>query len=188
MQNDVELFFTPVIPGQPNQGYIQAHNPLGKIPALETASGDTLFDSTVICEYLDSLSSGRKILPAEGDQRFRTLTRQSLAHGICEAAVIIRYETFLRPEENQWDVWLEDQWKKIHRALAWFDANVHTLQNECDLDQITLGCAMGYLDFRTPDLNWRDDYTNLKHWYDLSEQRDSFKATLPDAQPIGQSQ
>lgn len=185
MQDQVQLQFTPVIPGKPNEDYVKDHNPLGKIPALQTDTGDLLFDSTIICEYLDSLGDSVKLLPASGRERYLTLTRQTLAHGISEAAVIIRYETFLRPESMRWDVWIKDQWSKIDRALTWFNANPAKWQGEVDLAQITLGCALGYLDFRSPDYAWRNNYPELGTWFETFEKRESFQLTLPTAEPVG---
>ena len=150
MQDQVKLQFTPVLPGKPNEDYVKTHNPLGKIPALQLDTGELIFDSIIICEYLDSLDNSVKLLPESGSQRYLTLTRQSLAHGICESAVVIRYETFLRPESMQWDVWIKDQWGKIERALVWFNTNPALWQGEVDLAQITLGCALGYLGFQSP--------------------------------------
>ena len=184
MQDQVKLQFTPVLPGKPNEDYVKTHNPLGKIPALQLDTGELLFDSTIICEYLDSLDDSVKLLPESGSQRYLTLTRQSLAHGICESAVVIRYETFLRPESMQWDVWIKDQWSKIKRALVWFNTNPELWQGEVDLAQITLGCALGYLDFRAPDFAWRSNYPELDQWFDTLEKRDSFQLTLPTAEPI----
>ncbi len=182
MMSEVELQATSVQPGKPNLDYAKAQNPLGKIPALETDTGETLYDSTIICEYLDSLSAGTKILPNSGIERYKVLTHHALAHGICEAAVIIRYETFLRPEAHQWDVWITDQWSKIDRALTWFNANTDQWQTtQADLAQITLGCALGYLDFRAADCGWRENHTALAEWFAPFEQRESFQSTLPTA-------
>jgi glutathione S-transferase len=181
MQNDVELHLTAVKPGSPNADYAQSHNPLSKIPALETNSGDTLYDSTVICEYLDSISTHKKLLPEQGIERYKALTRQALAHGICESAVVIRYETFLRPDAQQWDVWLDDQWSKINRALDWFTANSVQWQGDIDLAQITLACALGYLDFRSPEYAWRKEHPALAEWFSDFERRESIQRTLPTA-------
>lgn len=179
--DQVDLIVTPVIPGKPNQEYVQQSNPLGKIPSLKISDADTLFDSTTICLYLDSISTTGSVLPENGPERHRTLTRHALAHGICESAVTIRYETFLRPEDKQWDVWIDDQWNKIDRALAWFDSHQSDWQGPVDLAQITLGCALGYLDFRSPDHQWRTRHSELAQWFDKISDRESFSHTLPTA-------
>jgi len=184
MQDKVQLQFTQVAPGKPNEEYVKTHNPIGKIPALQTDTGDVLFDSTIICEYLDSLSDSVRLLPTSGGERYLALTRQSLAHSICESAVILRYETFLRPETMQWDVWIQDQWSKIDRALTWFNTHPAEWQGDVDLAQVTLGCALGYLDFRAPEYDWRAGYPELQTWFDIIEARESFRMTLPTAEPV----
>jgi len=181
MADSVELRLTPVLPGKPIDEYVKTQNPLGKIPALQIDTGETLFDSTIICEYLDSLSSSKKLLPAGGIERYQTLTQQTLAQGICESTVSIRYETFLRPEDKQWDVWIEDQWNKVDRALNWFNSHPENWQGDIDLAQISLGCALGYLDFRAPDHDWRRDNSVLEQWFETFAQGTSFQATLPHA-------
>ncbi len=180
-RQDVELALTPVLPGKPIEDYVKSQNPLGKIPALQIDTGETLYDSTIICEYLDSLDGSATLLPANGVERFTTLTRQALAHGICESVVAIRYETFLRPEERQWDVWIDDQRNKVERALNWFETHQDQWQGDIDLAQITLGCALGYLDFRAPDLDWRSKHPVLAHWFSTFEQRPSMQTTVPHA-------
>lgn len=181
MQEDVELLFTAVSPGKPNADYVKSQNPLGKVPSLQLDSGDTLFDSTVICDYLDSISPSIKLLPQEGVNRFYTFTHMALAQGICESAVTLRYETFLRPEEHRWPVWIDDQWSKIARALTWFESHESEWQGDVDLAQITLACALGYLDFRMPEYNWRQKYPALTQWFKLFSERDSFQQTVPSA-------
>ena len=179
MQDSVELLITPVIPGKPNADYVKTQNPLGKIPSLQLDTGNTLFDSTVICDYLDSISTSIKLLPSEGVDRFNTLTRMALAQGICESAVTLRYETFLRPEEHQWSVWIDDHWSKIDRALTWFESHEPQWKGNVDLAQVTLACALGYLDFRTPEHNWREKCPALAQWFTVFSQRDSFQQTVP---------
>jgi len=181
LQDSVELVLTQVVPGKLNVPYTQQHNPLGKIPALATLDGDTIYDSTVICEYLNSQSIQKHLIPANGRSRWQLMTRHSLAHGICESAVLLRYETFLRPEQHQWQGWIDDQWSKIDRALNWFGENEKQWQGDIDLAQITLACGLAYLDFRTPDHPWRSTHAALGQWYDSIIQRPSFAQTLPTA-------
>lgn len=179
LEHLVELILTPVVPGKPNEAYTSQHNPLGKIPALSTDDAGAIYDSTIICEYLNSIARNTSIIPAEGTQRWRVMTSHCLAHGICESAVTVRYETFLRPEQQQWQVWIDDQWGKIDRALTWFSDNEDLWQGNIDLAQLTLGCALGYLDFRSPEHNWRADHPALAQWFETISKRPSFTATLP---------
>lgn len=95
----LELEYAEVVPGRPNMDYAQAHNPLRKIPALITDAGETIFDSTVICEYLDELAGGGVLIPRDVPRRWRVLTNHAIAQGMCESVILIRYETWLRPRE-----------------------------------------------------------------------------------------
>jgi len=175
----IELVPTPVVPGNPNQAYAQAYNPLRKVPALEIEGSTVLFDSTVICEYLEARAGGARITPEAGVGRWPVLTRHALAQGMCEAAVLLRYETWLRPEEVRWPTWVEDQWGKIWNGLDWFEANAETLEGPVSLPYIALGCFLGYSDFRFPEEDWRARYPRLDGWYAHVSRRDSFTATDP---------
>ena len=92
-------------------------NPLSKIPTLITDDGDTLYDSPVICEYLDSLHSGRKLIPAAGSDRWRQLKLQALCDGLLDASVMVRVETATRPEDKRWPQWIERQKAAMVRGL-----------------------------------------------------------------------
>ena len=154
LEQRLELLYTEVIPGHPNLEFGGRHNPLRKIPALETDEGATLYDSTVICEYLESLSDRAHLLPSTGPRRWRVLTNHALAQGMCEAAILLRYESWLRPEALRWPDWMTEQWDKIDSGLEWFDEHPEELVGSPDLAQITLGCLIGYLDFRWPGRSW----------------------------------
>ena len=120
LDGQIELELVQVAPCKPNRDYAKAHNPLRKIPALVTAEGMTIFDSTVICEYLDAMAGGGRLVPREGEARWRVLTGHTVAQGICEAAVMVRYETWLRPEALRWQDFAGDQWDRIdagHRVV-----------------------------------------------------------------------
>ena len=100
---------TPTMtPIKPDADLVQ-DNPLGKVPCLVTDDGAALYDSRVICEYLDSLHDGPKMFPPAGPARWRALRRQAEGDGIMDAAVLARYETFLRPKERRWPEWIEGQ-------------------------------------------------------------------------------
>lgn len=176
---EVELVPTAVAPGKDNDEYTSKYNPLAKIPALEVEDGSVLYDSTVICEYLDAKAGGGRIIPAGGDARWRVLTQHALAQGMIEAALLIRYETFLRPEAARWDTWEEAQWKKIWAGLRWFENNADSLAGSLDLAQIALGCLLGYLDFRFDNSNWRSKHPKLEAWYAEAAKSDCFAQTDP---------
>ena len=154
-------------------------NPLVKIPALVTDSGETLFDSRVICEYLDTLHTGRKFFPASGPQRFTALRRQSLTDGILDAAVLCRYETAVRPEALRWKDWIEGQKRKIFGGLAVLEAETAAWGDEFAIGQVGAACVLGYLDFRFADWDWRGGHPQLKVWFERVSARPSISTTKP---------
>ncbi|PAU52971.1 glutathione S-transferase [Pseudomonas sp. PIC25] len=159
---------------------LNADNPAGKIPALRLEDGSVLHDSRVILDYLDHQHVGEPLIPRDGTARWRRLTLASLADAILDAAVLTRYETFLRPEEKRWDDWLAAQKDKIQRALAYFEQNAAAeLACHFDIAAIGVACALGYLDLRQPELGWRDRYPRLAAWYAEVSQRPSMQATQP---------
>lgn len=159
---------------------IVAKNPLGKVPTLITDDGETIFDSRVICEYLDALG-GHRLIPREGPARWRVLTAQSLADGIMDAAVLTRYETALRPEALRWSDWSAGQLEKVNAALAEFERRAAHFGDRVDIALVALGAALGYLDFRFAALAWRDRHPNTAAWYQWFSGRDSMVATQPPA-------
>ncbi len=171
----VEVATTPVKPDPKLAGA----NPVRKIPALETDDGLLLYDSSVITEYLDVLGGG-KLLPATGTERWTVKRRESLGAGLLEAAVLVRYETFIRPEHKRWDDWIDAQLGKVDGALTQMNEDVAGFGDSPDLGQIAFGCACGYLDFRFADIGWRDDHPALADWYAGFAERPSMKATAPN--------
>ncbi len=154
---------------------LRAQNPLGKIPALVLEGGEVLYDSPVIMEYLDWLAGGGRILPSDPVQRFRSLTRQALADGIAEAAVLMRYEQLWREPDKRSERWLAYQGDKISRALSAFEASPP--EELSDVGTIALACALGYLDLRFEGA-WRAGHRGLARWLDLfSAATPSFEAT-----------
>jgi glutathione S-transferase len=156
------------------------HNPLGKIPTLVTESGTVLFDSRVICEYLNGLGDGH-LLPAAGEARFAVLTDQALADGLMDAAVLARYESAVRPEPLRWPDWTFGQMEKVSSALADFERRAAAWAGRMDLGMIALGCALGYLDFRYPEIGWRGRGPSLARWYEQFAARESMMKTRPPA-------
>ena len=158
---------------------LPSDNPIGKVPALVIDGARVLFDSPVICEYLDSLHDGAKLYPPSGDARWSALRLQALGDGILDAAVLRLLEG-RRPEERQSPDWVERQKNVVNRALD-------TLENEADglerdtagIGYVTVGCALGYLDFRFPNDDWRRGRPKLTQWYEKFSQRASMKETVP---------
>jgi len=174
----VEEIETTVSPVAPNED-LARENPLVKIPALVTDNGEMFYDSAVICEYLDTLHSGRKLFPAAGPQRFAALRRQALTDGILDAAVLSRYETAVRPEALRWKDWIEGQRRKVFGGLAVLEAEAATWSSDFDIGHIGAACALGYLDFRFPDWEWRSGHPRLAAWYQGVCRRPSVSATAP---------
>lgn len=179
----LELEYAEVVPGRPNMDYAQAHNPLRKIPALITDAGETIFDSTVICEYLDELAGGGVLIPRDVPRRWRVLTNHAIAQGMCESVILIRYETWLRPEGARWSVWIDDHWNKIHSGLDWFECNNGELNEPINLAHLALGSLLGYIDFRWPDYDWRERFSNVNSWFARLGMRPSFAKTKPEQPP-----
>ena len=157
-------------------------NPIGKIPALRLEDGTVLHDSRVILDYFDHQHVGNPLIPRDGSARWRRLTLASMADGIMDAAVLVRYESALRPPEKHWAPWLDEQRNKIRRTLAELEADaIAELASHFDIAAISVACALGYLDFRHPDLHWRDANPQLAAWYAEVSQRPSMLETQPPA-------
>ena len=155
-----------------------AHNPLGKIPALVRADGPAIFDSRVICGYLDDRAGG-KLYPT-GERLWECLTLESMADGMVDAAILMVYEAKLRSADTQMDSWVEGQWSKVSRALdALEDQWIAYLSGPLDMGQVALGCALSYLDFRHGARDWRKGHPQLAAWEAAIAARDSMKATAP---------
>ena len=150
---------------------IRGINPLGKIPALDT--GDTvIFDSRVILEYLDSKVGGGKILPAGGDDRYAVLTMAALADGIMDAAILVVYESRMRPAEMRVESFVTYQRDKIIRGLQGLGMTEYTNGAMPDMAEIGIACTLDYLDFRK-QVEWRDHAPHLQGWLD------GFAAAVP---------
>jgi glutathione S-transferase len=158
---------------------VVAHNPLGKIPTLITDEGTVLYDSRVICEYLNATGNG-KLIPQPGPARWSALVEQSLADGIMDAAVLARYETVLRPEPLRWNDWITGQLAKVASGLAEIEGRAAGFGDRVDLGTIAVGCALGYLDFRYATLAWREKRPNASSWFERFGARASMVATRPE--------
>jgi glutathione S-transferase len=160
-------------------------NPLGKVPCLIMEGAEALFDSRVIVEYLDTLSPVGKLIPAVGRERAEIKTWEALADGVLDASILARLEATWagRTKAQRSQVWIDRQLVKVNDALRAmsrglgekpFCAGIHL-----SLADIAVACALGYLDFRFPQIKWRDEYPNLVKLHDKMMQRPSFADTLP---------
>ncbi|MGE3247465.1 MAG: glutathione S-transferase family protein [Beijerinckiaceae bacterium] len=137
-------------------------NPLHKIPMLITDSGTEIFDSPVIMEYLDHVAGGGKLFPAEGEARYKALSKLALADGITEASVLIHYEDRWRTPEQRNEKWVEHQRGKVERALGVFENDIPAV---FDGAAMGLFCAIYFVD-RQKDIDWRAKFPKLAAWYD----------------------
>lgn len=152
-------------------------NPLGKIPALIRDDGPALYDSRVITRYLDA-RAGAGLYPES--RIWEVLTLEATADGILEAAVLMVYEYRLRPEGERSETWREAQWAKIERAIAAINSRwMSHLSGPLNMGQVAVGCALGYLDFRLGDRDWRRGNDALAEWYARFSQRESMAVTAP---------
>lgn len=166
-----------VVPTQHN-AEMAAVNPLMKIPTLIADDGAALFDSRVICEYLDTLHQGRKLVPAAGPDRWRVLRFAAMCDGMLDAGLLVRYEHAFRPKELHWEVWLEAQRVKSRQALDQAARELNPAE-PINLGQIALACAIGWLELRKPLGDIRPGRDKLFAWYEQFIQRPSMQATLP---------
>ena len=158
---------------------IDRDNPLGKIPALITGDGVVLYDSAVICEYLDSLNDGPKLFPPAGAERWTALRRQALADGLADAAVLRKYETW-RPAEAQSADWIGHQRGKMERALDALEGEADALSAPLTIGHVAMVSVLDWLDLRFPDDPWRPARPRLARWLAVISTRRSFIETYPE--------
>lgn len=175
--SDIETVPIAAHPVQRNAALV-ALNPLGQIPALELTDGRVIYDSRVICDYLNETCDGT-ILPAKGPARWRALTEQALGDGMLAGALLARYETAARPQELQWPAWTEGQLDKALTGLDAIEREAASLADRVDIGTITIACALGYLDLRFPDFVWRTRFPRVAEWEARFAARDSLRTTAP---------
>lgn len=175
----VELVEGSGTPLAPNAETVQK-NPIGKIPALERPDGATLYDSRVICAFLDA-RAGNRLYPT-GPRRWETLTLEATGDGIMDAALLMTYEGRLRPEALRMQDFVDAQYAKIEQACAALNTRwMSHLAGPLDMGQVAIACALAYVDFRHGHRDWRKGNDGLAAWYETFSQRPSMQATLPPA-------
>ena len=173
---DVSLQQVVAGPGN-TEAVLKAANPVGKIPALVRDNGPTLYDSRVICRFMDARAKAG-LYPEQG---WDALVLEATGDAICEAAVSIVYEARFRPEEMQHAPWTDAQWSKVESALDALGSRwMSHLEGPLDIGHIAVGCALGYLDFRHDGRNWRKGRDALANWYGRFAERESMQATIPE--------
>ena len=164
---------------------IASSNPLGKVPCLIPDDGEAIYDSRVIAEYADALSPVSKLIPTDNRERATVKTWEALADGIMDAGILARLERTWRPANEQSSAWVDRQNGKINKALEQMSEklgeNAWCHGNQMTLADVALGCAVGYLLFRFPEIKWQAQYPNLDRLYQKLLQRASFIETEPPA-------
>ena len=174
----IELIRTVVAMSQANRELLRV-NPIGKIPTLITDEGEALFDSTVICEYLDSLHGGPRYFPQAPRERWRALRWHALGDNMLDNLILWRNE-ILRPKAQQSPELLAALEAKIRSSLAFLDTQAAPLgQTPIGIGHVGIATALGYLDFRFPGMAWRDEHPGIAAWYETFSQRPSIRNTLP---------
>lgn len=159
---------------------IATHNPLAKVPTLILENGHSLYDSRVICEYLAHRAGAVHLFPAAGDKRWTALTRQALGDGLLDAALLARYEHTARAPEFQWTPWREALLTKVAACVDQIEAIASDLALEQpSIGEVTIGCALGYLDFRFPELGWRAQHDRAARWNEAFQSLPAMQATRP---------
>ncbi|MGV8989415.1 MAG: glutathione S-transferase [Cypionkella sp.] len=159
---------------------IVRHNSSGKVPCALINGDEPIFDSRVICAYLDSIAPAPGTLYPQDKNRFPVLTLEALGDAILDACLLCRYETAMRPEELRWTAWYDGQMEKIDSGLddlegCWFDL----LTSGFHAAAIAAACTLGYLDFRFAEKDWRSGHSKLSDWYAEVSTRPSMQATVP---------
>ncbi|RMF41335.1 MAG: glutathione S-transferase family protein [Alphaproteobacteria bacterium] len=174
--DEVEIVPEQVTPLDLEPGFTA--NPLTRLPCLERGDGPALYDSRVITRFLDDRAGGG--FYPDPPRLWECLTLEATADGMLDSAVLMRYETAMRPEALRFERFLEAQWGKIARALDVLDSRWGAyLAGPLCMGQIALGCALGYLDFRHPGREWRTGRTGLADWYARFAERESMQQTVP---------
>ncbi len=181
LEKHIELELQEVVLSDPDC-IVKNHSPLGKVPVLVLADGDSVYDSRVIVEYLDNHAPGTHLIPTDNSSKIWVRRWEALADGVCDAAVSAMLEQ-RKPLEKQSQANIDKQLDKVTRGLEVLNLDI-TKKKWCvnetfSLADIALGCTLGYLDLRFKHLNWQDKYVNLAKHYSLLVKRPSFKATMP---------
>lgn len=163
---------------------IQQSNPLGQVPCLLMEDGGAMFDSRVIVEYLDTLTPVGKLIPPNGRERAEVKNWEALADGVLDAAILVRLEKNMRPENMRSEAWIGRQMGKVMAGLKSMSGGLGEAAfcsgNHLTLADISVACALGWLAFRFPEIDWRTDYPNLAKLFDKLSERPSFKESCPE--------
>ena len=181
MEKHIELELQEVVLADPDC-IVKNYNPLGKVPVLVLADGDSLYDSRVIVEYLDNHAPGTHLIPTDNSSKIWVRRWEALADGVCDAAIAAMLEG-RKPPEMQSQASIDRQLEKVTRGLEVLNLDIikkkWCVNETFSLADIALGCMLAYVDYRHKHLNWQDSYPNLAKHYSLLVKRPSFKQTMP---------
>lgn len=166
-----------VSPTKPNPK-LTALSPIGKVPVLETDHGHPVYDSRVIIEYLCHVAGNSTIIPDDGVKRFRVLTMQALCQGLGDSAVGLRYETGARPQGLQWADWIERTRTRMTATFDDLENHWEAEKAEVNAGSIAAAVVLAYIDYRLPDIKWRDGRPRLSKFQERFTSRDSMKKTV----------
>lgn len=174
----VDRIPSPVSATEANPNVV-AHNPVGKIPTLILDNGESLYDSIVICEYLAHLAGDSRLFPAP-PALWRSLRLNALADGVVQAGVLARNYAS-GPTEVHWETLAKAQWAKVHNCLSRLEVEAAQLAAEPTIGEIAVACAVGWVDFRVPEIDWRAGRSRLASWFEQVSRRPSLQMTVPKA-------
>lgn len=158
---------------------LTAITPLGKVPALVTDDGLPLTESHIICEYLDSLEGGARLIPESGPRRWSVLRLAALGQGLTDATLGAVVEQLRRPAQYSWPDWIARQRAVVSRTLAVLERDFAATEGNFAYDGISIACALAYLDMRMTDIGWRESCPKLAAWFAWASRRPSMEATAP---------
>lgn len=178
VRDRIELLPSKASPME-RDGTIVPHNPSGKVPTAILSDGTSIFDSRVICRYVDGMATGPGLYP-EDETKFAVLTLEALADSILDACILCRYERLMRPAEKQFDAWYDAQMGKVVSGLAaleneWFPS----FSGSFHAGAVAIAAMLGYLDFRFADFAWREGHPKLAAWFAEVSARPSMQQTMP---------
>jgi len=179
LADQIEIVSAAVGQGKVNYD-LMALNPTGKIPTLISDDGDAIFDSLVICDYLDGLAALPRMVPRDAAERTQALRLNAVADGLLVAGVLGKIEQ-ARPAEKQWPEFMDAQFAKVRKCIEAIDNSVAQQGDRIDIGTVAVVCALGWLDARAPEFGWRSEHPRLAEWYAAWSERDSARRTAPQS-------
>lgn len=178
VEDQIEILASQAGPVKRDQNIVR-HNPSGKVPSALLENDQPLFDSRVICAYVDSIAEGASVYPSD-ERRFTVLMLEALADSVLDACLLCRYEKVMRPAELQWEAWYDGQMEKIDSGLDDLENRwIESIGADFHAGSIAVACALGYLDFRFGDKDWRSAHPKLAAWFAEVSTRPSMEKTFP---------